>query len=86
MIPAYLLARLAVDRSLHGQGLGSELLYDALDTIVSAAEVAAGRLIVVDAIDETVRGFYRRHDFQPVEGSTDRLVMKTATARKALGH
>ncbi|MFD6664469.1 GNAT family N-acetyltransferase [Micromonospora chalcea] len=85
VVPAYLLARLALDRSLKGQGLGSELLVDALQVIVMASAEASGRLIVVDAIDEEAASFYRHHDFTPVKGDERRLVMKVATARKALG-
>lgn len=85
VVPAYLLARLALDRSLHRQGLGSELLFDALEVIVRAAEGAAGRLIVVDAIDDDAAKFYRHHDFTPVNGNPLRLVMKVSTARMALG-
>lgn len=51
VIPAYLLAPLALDVTVHGQGLGGELLHDAMDRIVTAADMASGRLIVVDAID-----------------------------------
>jgi GNAT superfamily N-acetyltransferase len=82
-IPGYLLARLALDASLHGQGLGAELLVDALGRIVEAAQAGGGRLIVVDALDEQAKAFYRRHDFIPVEG-TMRLYLKVATARTAL--
>lgn len=82
-VPGYLLARLALDRSLHGQGLGTQLLLDALERIVSAASDAGGRLIAVDALDDTARGFYEHHNFQPIEHS-NRLVMKVATARAAL--
>lgn len=84
VIPAYLLARLALDRSLHGQGLGGELLHDALNRIVEAAEVASGRLIVVDAIDDDAAKFYRKYDFQPVKDNPRRLVIKIATVRAAL--
>lgn len=89
MVPAYLLARLALDRSLRGRGLGSELLVDAVTRIVAAADLAGGRLIVVDAIDEPAAAFYAHHDFLPVRGSADaayprRMVMKVATARRAL--
>lgn len=84
-VPAYLLARLTLDRSLHGQGLGGVLLVDALRRIVGAADSAGGRLVVVDAIDESAVVFYERHDFRRVQGS-QRLVMKVATAREALDH
>ncbi|MGH3798791.1 MAG: hypothetical protein ACRDTD_01395 [Pseudonocardiaceae bacterium] len=85
VIPAYLLARLALDVTLHGQGLGAELLHDAMDRIVTAADTASGRLIIVDAIDETAAAFYRHHDFQPVRDNPHRLVLKLSTVRKVLG-
>jgi GNAT superfamily N-acetyltransferase len=84
-IPAYLLARLALDRSLFGQGLGSELLADAIGRPAGAAQVSGGRLIVVDAIDENAAAFYAKHDFQPVEVTPLQLVLKISTARKAMG-
>lgn len=83
-IPAYLLARLALDRSLHGGGLGGQLLRDALEVIVEAAALASGRLIVVDAIDDEAANFYREYNFQPVKDNGHRLVLKIATARAAL--
>lgn len=83
-VPGYLIARLALHVSLHGQGLGSQLLLDALERISDAAALAGGRLIAVDAIDEHAHRFYRHHDFQPIPASS-RLVMKVATARDALG-
>lgn len=84
VIPAYLLARLALDQSLHGKGLGGELLLDALERVVEAADVASGRLLVVDAIDDQAAKFYRKYDFQPVKDNPRRLVIKIATVRKAL--
>jgi len=62
-VPMVLLARLAVDRSEQGAGLGARLLADALRMAVSAGAAAAARLIVVDALDEQAAGFYRRHGF-----------------------
>lgn len=84
VVPAYLLARLALDRSLRDQGLGGQLLRDALELIVVAARHTAGRLIVVDAVDDSAASFYRHYDFQPVTGDPHRLVMKVTTARQAL--
>jgi len=76
-IPAILLARLAVDRSLQGQGLGGQLLLDALDRAVDAATRAAARLIVVDAIDEAAGRFYQHFGFRVCPDSS-RLVRKTS--------
>jgi predicted GNAT family N-acyltransferase len=83
LIPAYLLARLALDNTLQGQGLGAELLLDALARIIEAAKVGGGRLIVVDAIDDQAATFYRRHDFISVSDS-HRLYLKVATAETVL--
>jgi len=62
-IPALLLARLAIDRRLQGQGLGTELLIDALSRAVAASDRVGGRSIVVDAIDEAAGRFYEHHGF-----------------------
>ena len=84
-IPAILLAKLAVDRSRQGSGLGSEMLVSAIGTIVDAARRAGGRLIVVDAINDQARSFYEHHDFQPLPDNDRRLVIKISTAAQALG-
>ncbi|MEU9836985.1 GNAT family N-acetyltransferase [Streptosporangium sp. NPDC048047] len=84
VVPGYLLARLALDRALHGRGLGAELLVNAISKIVSASETAGGRVIVVDAINGHAADFYAHHGFLPVKGAPHRLVMKMATARAAL--
>ena len=84
-IPSILLAKLALSKHLQGQGYGAELLVRALGTIVEAARVAGGKLVVVDAIDAEAAAFYRHHDFQPLSNRTDRLVMKLSTAARALG-
>ena len=84
-IPAILLVKLALDASVQGRGLGGDLLVQALDTILTAARRAGGRVVLVDAIDDEARSFYEHHDFQPLPGRPRRLVMKLSTAAKALG-
>jgi len=84
-IPAVLLAKLALEKRLQGQGLGAELLVHALSTIVAAARAAGGRLVVVDAVDENAASFYRHHDFKPSPTDPRRLIMKLSTAAHALG-
>ena len=61
-IPAVLLAKLAIDRRLQGQRLGSELLVVALTTIVDAARRVGGKMVVVDGIDEAAVRFYILND------------------------
>ncbi len=82
-VPGYLLGRRVLDRGLHGQGHASQLLIDAIERIVSAAALVGGRVILVDAIDEAAATFYEHHDFTRII-ETKRLVMKIATARRAL--
>jgi GNAT superfamily N-acetyltransferase len=83
-IPAILLARLALARPLHGQGLGGELLWDALTRAVAASEIAAARVIVVDAIDESAARFYEHHGFLRVPNDEARLVQKVSDVAAAL--
>ncbi len=83
-IPSVLLARLALDTSLKGQGLGGELLWDALSRACAAADIAAARLVVVDAIDAKAASFYRHHGFQPVPSNPHRLVQKVTDIARAL--
>lgn len=84
-IPAILLARLALDVNLQGQGLGSELLVDALSRAVSATSEAGGRYVVVDAIDEDAAKFYARYDFVPIpDTAPQRLVQKVSDIAMSL--
>jgi predicted N-acetyltransferase YhbS len=85
VIPAILLARLALDRSLQGQGLGAELLWDALARAVAANRHAAARVVVVDAADEQGASFYEHFGFEPVPGHPNRLVQKISSIEAALG-
>lgn len=84
-IPAILLARLALDGSLQGQGLGAELLWDALSRAVAANRQAAARLVVVDAIDERATSFYEHFGFEPIPSNPTRLVQKMSSIEAALG-
>jgi GNAT superfamily N-acetyltransferase len=83
-IPAVLLARLALDRSLHGQRLGGALLAEALTRVLAASQTVAARLVVVDAIDEHAAAFYEHHGFRRMPG-TLRLVQKVSDIAAALG-
>ncbi|MFJ6212785.1 GNAT family N-acetyltransferase [Streptomyces sp. NPDC092296] len=65
-VPGYLLGKLALDKSLHGRRLGTRLLTQALERVADAAQLAAGRLLVVDDIDDNAAGFYRAHGFRDI--------------------
>jgi predicted N-acetyltransferase YhbS len=82
-IPAVLLARLALDKSLHGEGLGGALLVDALERVVAATETLGARFVVVDAIDDSAAAFYEHYGFRRIPNSR-RLVQKLADIEAAL--
>lgn len=83
-IPAVMLARLALDRGLHGSGLGGELLWDALARVRSASDIAAARLVVVDAISPEAASFYQHHGFTSIPDNPNRLVQKLSNIAAAL--
>lgn len=64
-VPAVLLARLAVDRSVTGRGLGAWLLKDAFMRTLAAADTIGVRVLLVHALDRSARDFYMRHGFEP---------------------
>jgi len=64
-VPIMLLARLAVDRRWHRQGVGRALLKDAMLRTLQAADIAGIRAFAVHAKDEDARRFYLRFDFIP---------------------
>jgi predicted N-acetyltransferase YhbS len=88
-MPAYpvgmvLLARLAVDQSQQGRGVGAMLLAEALRKAVAAGEVAATRLIVVDAVDEDAAAFYQRYGFVRTPENPLRFYRGTKDVRASL--
>ena len=65
-IPLTLLARLAVDLSEQGAGLGKALLKDAMKRFLISQEQVASRALLVHASDVVARGFYLAYGFEPV--------------------
>jgi GNAT superfamily N-acetyltransferase len=68
-IPVVLLARLAMDLSVAGRGLGPWLLRDAMTRTLAAAETIGVRAVLVHAIGEDAAAFYVRHGLEA--SSTD---------------
>lgn len=64
-IPVILLARLAVDVSEQGEGLGGALLKNALLRSHQAADDIGARAVLVDALDDNARNFYLHYNFEP---------------------
>lgn len=74
-VPAVLLARLAVDKQLHGRGLGGRLLVHALTEIAHASRSVGFEIVVVHAIDPEAVTFYARAGFTRFEDHPLHLFM-----------
>ena len=83
-VPVVLLARLAVDDREAGLGLGAALLKDALSRAVQAADVAGARAVLVHAIDEEARAFYKHFGFDDTPVGPLQLMSLIADLRKAM--
>lgn len=59
-VPVVVLGRLAVATSHHGQGLGRALFQDAALRVIHAADAIGIRGMVVHALSEEAKAFYRR--------------------------
>lgn len=79
-----LLARLAVDRTQQGKGLGKALLFDALKRIEEAANIVAVRAVLVHAIDDAAREFYEHFNFEPSPVDPFQLMLLLKDIRRAL--
>lgn len=77
-IPAVLLGRLAVHRSVRGRGLGRYLLFDAMKSALLVADRIGITVFEVEALNDAARAFYtkcglislqddERHLFLPIE-------------------
>ena len=65
-IPVVVLGRLAVDRSMHGNGLlGRALVRDAGLRVIQAADILGIRGIIVRALSLEAKAFYERVGFDP---------------------
>lgn len=86
VIPAVLLARLAIDESLQGRGLGKAIVIEAIAKCMEVLEGVAFRFIIVDAATPKARALYTKFDFRaldPIE-FPDRLYLPIVTAAKLI--
>jgi GNAT superfamily N-acetyltransferase len=80
-VPVILIARLAVDQTVRGQGLGERLLVDALRRSLDIAESAGVYAIEVDALGLDAKLFYEKYGFAPLVDSDLHLYMSIKTVR-----
>ncbi len=84
-IPVMLIGRLAVNNSVKGQGLGGELLADALSRAVRASQEIGIYAVRVDAIDLQAKEFYLKYEFIPFQDNELSLFLPMATIVREFG-
>ena len=83
-VPGFRLARLAVDRKVQGQGLGGQLLLAAGRRCLLAATEVGGVVLVIDAKNERVAGWYTSYGAVPLLDAPLSLMLPLATIQAAL--
>ena len=84
-IPVIVLARLAVDLTEQGCGLGEQMLVQALARSAEAALLIGVRAVLVHAKDGAAREFYERYGFEPSPTHPLHLLLLMKDIRKTLG-
>ena len=77
-VPVVVLGRLAVSTTHHGLGLGRALFQDAGLRVIQAADAIGIRGMIVHALSEQARGFYRGLGLD--ESPLDPMILMTTVA------
>ena len=83
-VPGFRLARLAVDRRLQGEGLGGQLLLAAGRRCVLVSAEVGGVVLVIDAKNERVAGWYASYGAVPLLDAPLTLLLPLATIEAAI--
>lgn len=83
-VPAFRLGRLAVERTVQGQGLGGQLLLAAGRRCLRAAQEVGGVALLIDAKNEAVAGWYASFGALRLLDAPLTLLLPLATVRAAL--
>lgn len=84
-IPCILLARLAIDTSFQGKGIGRHLFRDAIIRAVSASESIGASCLLIHARDQEAKDFYTKQ-VDLLESPIDKLhlILPMSRARRAI--
>lgn len=83
-VPGFRLARLAVDRRFQGQGIGGQLLLTAGKRCLLAAAEVGGVVLVIDAKNENVAGWYGSYGAVALLDAPFTLLLPLATIEATL--
>ena len=84
-VPVFRLGRLAVDRSVQGQGIGGELLMAAGERALAVAAKVGGLALAIDAKDEAAARWYGRFDAVPLLDDPLKLILPLSVFAEAAG-
>ena len=82
-VPVAILARLAIDREWQGKGLGGDLLQDAVMRTLNAAGTLGIRAMLIHALSDDARAFYKRFGFMESNAEPFTLMATMGDLRKA---
>lgn len=85
-VPVFRLGRLAVDRSMQGQGLGGDLLLAAGARAIAVAAEVGGVALAIDAKDDRAAGWYERFGASRLLDDPRKLVLPLSIVAEALGN
>jgi GNAT superfamily N-acetyltransferase len=74
-LPVIILARLAVDQTCHGQGIGGCMLQEALNRALTVSLNVGVQAVLVHAIDDAARAFYQKYNFIEFPSGTNTLFL-----------
>jgi GNAT superfamily N-acetyltransferase len=71
-MPVLVLGRLAIDRCAQGMNIGASMLQDAVERALSVSQNIGVRALLVHAINDSAKGFYRHCGFteSPIDPMT----------------
>jgi GNAT superfamily N-acetyltransferase len=83
-VPVFRLGRLAVDRTMQGQGLGGELLLAAGERALAVATEVGGVALAIDAKDDDAARWYQRFGALSLLDDPLKLVLPLAVVAEAI--
>jgi GNAT superfamily N-acetyltransferase len=84
-IPVIILAMFGVDAREQGQGLGQDLLADAMRRALQAARIIGARALLIHALDAAAAKYYRDRNFAQLSADEETFFVTMKELREALG-
>lgn len=83
-IPVIILAMFGVHKDEKGQGIGQDLLSDAMRRTLQAARIVGARALLVHALDADAAKYYRDRNFAPYDAKEETFYITMREIRDGL--